>query len=739
MKILRYLAIAGVCLSPLIITWAARGASVQPVFTNDTVADTLTFNDTFGHAVQIGTYNPSTGLWTSTGVAGGFTNITVSGNGTVGGTFGITGVTTLGPTVINGAMSGTGFTGAFASPPPIGSTVPSSVAATNLSATGTVTGAGFNSLLSATPVGIGSVTPNGVAATTLSASSTVSGTGFQNYLLSPPAIGNSAPSTGKFTALTGTTSTNFIDRPRSLESFGADNTGVASAVTAVQTALNSGIPLICDGIYKIDSLVTVTNVNATLIGTGMPEGCIFNFTASTSGFYFTEVGTSFRTSNRIRLEHMKVIPQAAITSNGAPHTAAFDIEYPLGTIGTVAADVYIHDVEIMPSSNTNYILNCVYLNDVQTVHIDDLHCEGKRTTDDINSNAIVFNGTHAPTTLTVEHSLFSYVGSGVLMPQVSATGWQGVRVNAVDCVFCYYGVQAFGALDGSSDYLSVTGLEGAYFQSAVTSQNVGHTFVNGNYVFLFNPSAGTMTNPTCFNVAWTIVPLSNISPAAIFGNACDGAQASGYIGSKIGAVYGGFSNALLGGYIGPNNLADLDIGIITATGTNDVFVAKQTIRAVTTEWSNGAAAGNITPIPPMAVIDGSAGATGYVGEVIRSNVVVGSAVPLVNGTAKTVTSVNLTAGDWDCRGAVAFNPNVATTITVISAGINNVTNVEPANGINGSTFLDTAFATGVGAGLPVGTFQINLSAPTTEYLVAESNFGVNTNSAYGNIECRRMR
>lgn len=54
------------------------------------------------------------------------------------------------------------------------------------------------------PPPIGDVTPNTGAFTTLSATSTVSGAGFTSYLASPPAIGNSASNTGKFTTLTAT-------------------------------------------------------------------------------------------------------------------------------------------------------------------------------------------------------------------------------------------------------------------------------------------------------------------------------------------------------------------------------------------------------------------------------------------------------------------------------------------------------------------------------------------------------
>lgn len=45
----------------------ADASPVQPVFTNDTAANTLSFNDTFGHSVVVGSYNPTNGLWTASG------------------------------------------------------------------------------------------------------------------------------------------------------------------------------------------------------------------------------------------------------------------------------------------------------------------------------------------------------------------------------------------------------------------------------------------------------------------------------------------------------------------------------------------------------------------------------------------------------------------------------------------------------------------------------------------------
>ena len=70
--------------------------------------------------------------------------------------------------------------------------------------TGTVTSTMLATSVYTAPGTIGSVTPNTGAFTTLSASSTVSGAGFSTYLASPPAIGGTAPSTGKFTSITNT-------------------------------------------------------------------------------------------------------------------------------------------------------------------------------------------------------------------------------------------------------------------------------------------------------------------------------------------------------------------------------------------------------------------------------------------------------------------------------------------------------------------------------------------------------
>ena len=103
----------------------------------------------------------------------------------------------------SGTLSGTAFSTYLASPPAIGGTAAAAGSFTTLSASSTVSGTGFSTYL-ASPPAIGGTAAAAGSFTTLSASSTVSGTGFSTYLASPPAIGGTAAAAGSFTTLNAT-------------------------------------------------------------------------------------------------------------------------------------------------------------------------------------------------------------------------------------------------------------------------------------------------------------------------------------------------------------------------------------------------------------------------------------------------------------------------------------------------------------------------------------------------------
>jgi hypothetical protein len=144
----------------------------------------------------------------------------------------------------------------------------------------------------------------------------------------------------------------------------------------------------------------------------------------------------------------------------------------------------------------------------------------------------------------------------------------------------------------------------------------------------------------------------------------------------------------------------------------------------------------------VGVTDGSNAAAGSVGEFVSSTVLTGAAVSLTTGTTANVTSISLTAGDWDIRGVVALNKGSTTSVTTEAAAITTVSATYPALGLTNSALIrnqaTTYNGTTAGAVIPVGVTRLNITSTTTVYLVANCTFTVSTMSAYGAIEARRV-
>jgi hypothetical protein len=155
---------------------------------------------------------------------------------------------------------------------------------------------------------------------------------------------------------------------------------------------------------------------------------------------------------------------------------------------------------------------------------------------------------------------------------------------------------------------------------------------------------------------------------------------------------------------------------------------------------NGAAAFSSTvgQIPGTATNDNAA--AGNVGEVIASNVLIGAAVALTTATPANITSMGLTAGDWDCHAMIG-TAAAATTTSTETVGM--ISLVSATLGVANTSSFDFPFTKAVGASpqvnVPMGVMRFSFAAPTTIFLVVESFLAVSTNAAYGNITCRRAR
>lgn len=132
---------------------------------------------------------------------------------------------------------------------------------------------------------------------------------------------------------------------------------------------------------------------------------------------------------------------------------------------------------------------------------------------------------------------------------------------------------------------------------------------------------------------------------------------------------------------------------------------------------------------------------GNVGEYISSSVASGSAVSLTSGVGATVTSINLTAGDWDVWGSICYTANASTTGSAFNAAISATNNTLPGSP-NGGAFTKITLAVSAGQEMPymvTGSMRVNISSTTTYYLVAQASFAVSTMAAHGFIGARRRR
>lgn len=132
-------------------------------------------------------------------------------------------------------------------------------------------------------------------------------------------------------------------------------------------------------------------------------------------------------------------------------------------------------------------------------------------------------------------------------------------------------------------------------------------------------------------------------------------------------------------------------------------------------------------------------AAGKMGEYVESLVEAASEVSLTTDTAKNVTSISLTAGDWDVRGIVHFDPAASTTVSDYHVSISTTSNTE-------NTAVDRYAHRSSNLGpaahevsMELSAVRQSLASTTTIYLVAKSTFAASTMGAYGALTARRVR
>jgi hypothetical protein len=192
-----------------------------------------------------------------------------------------------------------------------------------------------------------------------------------------------------------------------------------------------------------------------------------------------------------------------------------------------------------------------------------------------------------------------------------------------------------------------------------------------------------------------------------------------------------------------------------AEGTNATAIAAEITRALAAEAllaPLAAHAGAFTTLSVSGLISptqtvGIQGTTtnnnaqaGSVGEFISATVTSGAAVALTTGVLASVTTISLTAGDWDVRGTVGFQLGTSTSITAMLGGVSSTGSLP--NPASGGVFAQYQAAVAPGSVNPAystGPTRISLAATTTVSLLAQAIFTVAGLAAFGFIGARRVR
>ena len=176
--------------------------------------------------------------------------------------------------------------------------------------------------------------------------------------------------------------------------------------------------------------------------------------------------------------------------------------------------------------------------------------------------------------------------------------------------------------------------------------------------------------------------------------------------------------------------------------TGSVNFVGATSPTFTTPILGAATATSLTFSPTTDGIVGTTAAdnaaAGEVGEFISSNILFASAIGVTTSNSpQNLTSISLTAGDWNVWGNITWVPQGSTQSNYGTAGISTTS----ATFADGSLYFTAECITGTGIiyGTPAPMQRINVSTTTTVYMVGQGGWTVSTMKFCGGIYARRVR
>lgn len=243
---------------------------------------------------------------------------------------------------------------------------------------------------------------------------------------------------------------------------------------------------------------------------------------------------------------------------------------------------------------------------------------------------------------------------------------------------------------------------------------------------------------------------SSAARVQISDNNLRGNGAAGTVGSTSG-IFVGAGNGLIVG----NSSKAQAFGLFLAADGPHLAADNDLTENTTASFASGATLTNsvvFNNIPKAGNELGQIWATstndnaraGKVGEYVASTIALGSAVSLTSNTPANVTSISLTAGDWDVDAIAQFTGATTTVVSSQEASISLTSATLDYTGgkgvaITGSSSPYNQIVSTSAIGIPIPPIRLSLSATTTVYLVVRSIFTTSTSSAYGILRARRVR